>query len=112
MDEIENCLAPQQPSTLSVDPCSKSNDAGRSVIRQLFEETNISKTSDNLSVEVSEFADLVIVPRSVLDGIWQKAHELVVHSDAISCAPGYDKGYMHGQKLHRKETPPSDSQKQ
>ena len=80
---------------MSVNPySSKSRDAGRSVTRRLFQESDIGNTSSNLSIEVSEFAHLTNVPCSVLDGIWQKAHELVVDSDAITCASGYDKAYM------------------
>lgn len=46
----------------------------------------------DLSVTVDTFADLVVVPRSVLDGIWGKAYELVTESNAVSLAPGYDNG--------------------
>ena len=33
------------------------------------------------------------VPRSVLDGIWEKAFELATDPNAIASAPGYDKGH-------------------
>ena len=46
-----------------------------------------------MTVAVCEFADHVNVPRSVLDGIWQKAQELISDSNVISSAPGYNKGY-------------------
>ena len=46
-----------------------------------------------LSVRVDTFADLVTVPRSVLEGIWEKAFELATDPNAIAPAPGYDKGH-------------------
>lgn len=87
IDEIEKGLAPQQTSTVSSCSSSVSRDAGRSVIHRLLQETDIGGDSVNLSLGVSEFADLASIPRFVLNGIWQKAHKLVTDSDAITAAP-------------------------
>ena len=34
------------------------------------------------------------VPCSVRNDIWEKAFELTVDTNAIACAPGYDKGHI------------------
>lgn len=91
MDEIE-VLTDQHEQVMSASapgPSSVSRNAGKGVCRRLFG----SKGDDSeceLSIRVDSFADLVTVPRSVLDGIWEKAFELATDPSAIASAPGYE----------------------
>lgn len=91
MDEIEASTSQQElaTSTSAPGPSSVSRSAGKSVCRRLFDPNDQSE----LSIRVDSFADLVTVPRSVLDGIWEKAFELATDPNAIASAPGYDKGH-------------------
>ena len=66
-----------------------STTAGKGACRRLFD----CDSKSELSIRVDSFADLVTLPRSVLDGIWEKAFELATDPNAIASAPGYDKGH-------------------
>ena len=67
-----------------------STTAGKGVYRQLFD----YDTKSELSIRIDSFADLVIVPCFVLDGIWQKAFELTTDPNAIASTLSNDKGHM------------------
>ena len=45
-------------------------------------------TTKKLSVDVASFADLVLIPRPVMNAIWAKATELLNESNAICISPG------------------------
>ena len=94
MDEMEVLPSQQEPATSgsAPGPSSVSRSAGKGVCCRLFDPKEDENKSE-LSIRVDSFADLVTVPRSVLDGIWQKALELATDSNAIASAPGYDKGH-------------------
>ena len=93
MDEVEAITTQQEPAVSASAPGSStvSSGAEKSVCRRLFDPNDCGNKSE-LSVRVDTFADLVTVPRSVLDGIWEKAFELATDPNAIAPAPGYDKG--------------------
>ena len=94
MDEIDVSSSRQvlSVSTSAAGPSSASRSAGKGVCRRLFGSLDPKEKSE-LSIQVDTFADLVNVRNSVLDGIWEKAFELVVDSNAIASAPGCDKGH-------------------
>ena len=50
--------------------------------RQLFQETK------ELSVKIVSFADLVLIPRPVINAIWTKATELLNEPNAVCISPG------------------------
>ena len=88
-------FATQQEQSMSASaagPSSACRSAGKGVCHRLFD-PNQSDGKTEMSIQVDSFVDTVTVPRSVLDGIWEKAFELTVDSNAIACAPGYDKGH-------------------
>ena len=89
MDEIEALASQQEPAISAPGPSPVSTTAGKGACRRLFDYDSKSE----LSIRVDSFADLVTVPRSVLDGIWEKAFELATDPNAIASAPGYDKGH-------------------
>ena len=98
MDEIDDIPCVQPPfSSTSAGPSLAARSAGKGVCRRLFKDGDLDDSKErsvnDLSIRVDAFADLVIVPRSVLDGIWEKACELVMDSNSIASAPGYDKGH-------------------
>ena len=72
MDEIEALPSQQEPATSGSAPGpSSSRSAGKGVCHRLFDPKEDENKSE-LSIRVDSFADLVTLPRSVLDGIWQK----------------------------------------
>ena len=95
MDEIDVSSSRQveSVSTSAAGSSSASRSAGKGVCRRLFGSLDPKEKSE-LSVQVDAFADLVNVPHSVLNGIWEKAFELVMDSNAMASAPGCDKGHM------------------
>ena len=52
--------------------------------RQLFQDTSLKE----LSVKVASFADLVLIPRPVINAIWDKATELLNEPNAVCISPG------------------------
>ena len=97
INEITDVQWESSSSSTSAGPSLASRSAGKGSCRRLFDDVDHTasdvSTVKDLSVTVDTFADLVVVPHSVLDGIWEKAYELVTESNAISFAPGYDNGH-------------------
>ena len=54
--------------------------------RQLFPQSQSSERM--LSIDVSQFCESVLIPRSVLDAIWRKGNELLNDSNSICMVPG------------------------
>lgn len=58
-------------------------------------------TPKQLSVGLTDFRDQMSIPEAVLDGVWKKATNLLISTNAITKAPGSDK------KAHLVWEPPS-----
>ena len=67
------------------------------------------ENKSELLIRVDSFADLVTVPCSVRDRIWEKVLDLTTDSNAIASAPDYDKG--HTVDFLRQMTTPCDVEK-
>ena len=89
--EPESSTSPmslQMPVSFDI-PCTSSSSQTevapptKRLRRQLF-------TSQQLSVEVSDFKDQVSIPELVLEGVWKKASSLLKSTNAIAKAPGSD----------------------
>ena len=52
--------------------------------RQLFQDTTVKE----LSVKVASFADLVLIPRPVINAIWAKTTQLLNEPNAVCVSPG------------------------
>ena len=79
-------MAPRVSSLSTKVPAYEIESSKPSCSQHLFTPQNATKV--DLSVDVSSFADSVMIPKTVLCAIWNKATELLNESESICRSPG------------------------
>ena len=98
--------ADEEEALISVNQAGTSGLCGGVLASGCCSRRSLSMSSEvfSLSIQMNSLADQVAVPLSVLEGIWEKAEQLLGTKNTIKSS--------YGQKLFWHSFPPCESQKQ